>query len=134
MTDLQRGASGIVLAVGLTLGLAACGAQSEVSPVLDTTTSFRQAIADGDGQAACELLNDATRVTLGSDCANAIASEDLPGAASDTGTAEVQGRMAIVQFNDDTIFLAKTPDGWRITAAGCVPQTEGPYQCTVEGP
>ena len=31
------------------------------------------------------------------------------------------------------LFLSQFPDGWKVVAAGCIPQPGRPYQCTVEG-
>lgn len=116
------------------LSLVGCSAQSEADPILTTAADFRQAVSDGDGQAACELLNNATRLEVGDDCATAITALGVPTDSSDDGEIEVEGHAAIVEFDNDTLFFAKTPDGWRITAAGCIPQTDGPYSCTVKGP
>ena len=33
----------------------------------------------------------------------------------------------------DTVFLAHFPTGWKITAAGCRPRPQRPYQCEIKG-
>jgi hypothetical protein len=41
---------------------------------------------------------------------------------------------AQVRLDDDTVFLAAFPGGWRVVAAGCRPRGEAePYDCAVEG-
>lgn len=43
------------------------------------------------------------------------------------------GTMAQVSTAQDTLFLSRYPDGWRIVAAGCRPgRDDEPYTCTVE--
>ena len=36
-------------------------------------------------------------------------------------------------WTGDTVFLLRFPDGWRVSAAGCTPQGEAPYDCEVQG-
>ena len=38
-----------------------------------------------------------------------------------------------VRYDDDVVFLADFPEGWKVTAAGCVPQPDAPYDCKVQG-
>ncbi len=33
----------------------------------------------------------------------------------------------------DTLFLSSVPGGWKVTAAGCTPRPERPYQCRIKG-
>jgi hypothetical protein len=84
----------------------------------------------------CALLAPATLETLESDesapCADAITSIPLPGGTVEA--VEVWGRDAQVRLSGDTVFLTETPSGWRVTAAGCEPRGEMPYDCQVEGP
>jgi hypothetical protein len=43
---------------------------------------------------------------------------------------EVWGAEAQVRLADDTVFLTRTSDGWRVSAAACTPRGEGlPYDC-----
>jgi len=87
---------------------------------------------------ACELLAPDTAKAMaeraGTDCQQALAAAHLP-ADSPLRTAEVAGQSAQVQFDDEVVFLARFPDGWRVTAAGCVrddPDPAVPYDCEVE--
>jgi hypothetical protein len=48
---------------------------------------------------------------------------------------EVAGESAQVRLDGQVIFLAHFPDGWRVTAAGCVredPDPAVPYECEVQ--
>ena len=105
----------VVLATG------ACGGSSDtaVSSVSDT---FRQALAQQDGERACALLSAQTVSDLeqadGRPCATAVLHEDVPTTGNPTGV-EVYGRMAQVRYADDTIFLSRFHQGWRLVAAGC---------------
>jgi hypothetical protein len=47
--------------------------------------------------------------------------------------ADVFGQWARVVLDSDTVFLASFPGGWRVVAAGCQPQGERPYDCTLRG-
>jgi hypothetical protein len=90
----------------------------------------------GDPQARCDLLAPATLATFESDssapCPDAIADVPLPG--GDVTSVEVWGGDAQVRLGSDTLFLTETDTGWRVTAAGCEPRGEAPYECEVEGP
>ena len=90
----------------------------------------------GDGTAACALLAPDTAQQLeqdaGDSCAKAILDEDLPQPSPVSDTA-VFGQWAQVRLADDTVFLAVFPGGWRVVAAGCTPQGDKPYDCTLQG-
>ncbi|WP_433305675.1 hypothetical protein ACQP2F_18715 [Actinoplanes sp. CA-030573] len=93
------------------------------------------AVAAKDGAGACAVLAPDTgaEVAQSADkpCSEAILDDDLPRPGRVLGT-EVYGRRAQVRLDDDTVFLAVFPDGWRVVAAGCTPQGEKPYDCQVE--
>lgn len=96
---------------------------------------FSQSIGRAPGT-ACGLLAPETLKEL--EDADGACSGALPGKLrSVTGPAEsteVYGKDAIVRLATDTIFLARFPDGWRVTAAGCTRQRDGrPYDCKVKG-
>jgi hypothetical protein len=90
----------------------------------------------GDPQARCDLLTQATLTTFESEesapCAEAIADVPLPG--GEVIAVEVWGGDAQVRLGGDTVFLAETDAGWKVTAAGCEPRGEAPYECELEGP
>jgi hypothetical protein len=92
------------------------------------------AVAAGDGEAACALLAPDTAETVAEDepCAEAILDQSLPRPGTVVG-ADVYGQWAQVRLDDDTVFLAAFDGGWRVVAAGCTPRANRPYQCSVEG-
>jgi hypothetical protein len=95
---------------------------------------WQQAVAAHDGAAACALLAPDTAAELDDpSCAEQILDEGLPGPGTPDDT-HVYGQWAQVRLDDDTMFLAVFPGGWRVVAAGCEPQGgDRPYDCTVHG-
>jgi hypothetical protein len=99
--------------------------------------SFEQ-IAPNDAAKACELLaprtHDEVEKAAKKSCAEALPDEDLPDPSPLT-SVDVFGHDAIARFGNDTVFLARFPEGWRITAAGCRPgpSEAKPYDCDISG-
>jgi hypothetical protein len=121
-------------AVTLTAGCA--DSRPRRDAVADTAVLLLTAARDGDGTAACAVLAPDTVSALeqsaNASCAAAIVDEDLP----EPGTARhvrVYGQWAQVVLDDDTVFLAAFPGGWRVVAAGCQPGAERPYDCVLQG-
>jgi hypothetical protein len=124
----------VLATIGCT-ALALSGCASASGPDAEhVATAFEDPATDP--QARCDLLAPATLQTLESDesaaCADAIGQLALPGGA--VRSSEVWGGGAQVRLAGDTVFLTETDDGWKVTAAGCEPQGEAPYDCEVEGP
>ena len=75
--------------------------------------AFERAAVSDAGQ-ACDLLARGTRDEVEKSaqqpCADALGEEDLPD-PSRCSTVEVYGHDAIVRFGNDTVFLARFPDG-----------------------
>lgn len=89
----------------------------------------------GNGAAACDALSDEVQQELteshGS-CETAVIESGIP----DTGQVvdvDVYGTAAQVRYDADVVFLGEFPDGWKVTAAGCAPQADAPYDCKVKG-
>ncbi|MEU7901690.1 hypothetical protein [Actinoplanes sp. NPDC049118] len=103
----------------------------------DVATRLLQAVAAGDGAAACALLAPETAAELadspGPRCEDAVLEESLPAPGAARGV-HVYGQWEQVRLADDTVFLAAFPGGWRVVAAGCKPGGgSGPYDCAVKG-
>lgn len=130
--------AGAVSAI-LALLLAGCAGRgsAENEPVADTATRFLASVASAPDE-GCDLLAPATLEEMeadGEQCADGL--PDAAGSAPESGEprVDVYGRDAMVRWGDQTLFLARFDDGWRVTAAGCEPTGEDlPYDCEVEGP
>jgi hypothetical protein len=119
---------GVVL--GLAVVLAGCASTQEAE-VQRVATAFED--SGGDPGARCDLLALKALAALEQDqsepCDQAIA--NLPLAGGDVQSVEVWGGDAQVRLAGDTLFLAETRAGWRVTAAACQPNGEAPYDCEV---
>lgn len=87
---------------------------------------------------ACELLAPQTAAAVagqaGGNCIRAMAAIERGSAGAVLGT-ELAGPSAQVRLEGGVVFLARFPDGWRVTAALCDrddPDPEVPYRCEVE--
>jgi hypothetical protein len=123
-----------LVAVGALTG---CGSVADREQAASAAAVRLLTAVDGkDGAAACAVLAPGTASEVeqsgGKPCAEAILDEDLPKPGTVTGT-RVYGQWAQVRLSDDTVFVAVFPGGWRVVAAGCNPQGDRPYDCTVQG-
>jgi len=98
--------------------------------------SFDKLAQDSPDQ-ACNLISDYQRTTFEKEekqpCAKALADADLPEPSS-VESVDVYGHDARVVLGKDVVFLARFPEGWRVTAAGCKPRAkDDPYDCVPFG-
>jgi hypothetical protein len=123
----------LALVAGATVLLTGCSSMQRPA-VEDVATTFEN--PSGNPEVRCGLLAPATLTALEKDasspCPEAIQSLPLQGGA--VTSAEVWGRAAQVRIGGDTVFLAETRGGWRVTAAACEARGQAPYDCEVEGP
>jgi hypothetical protein len=119
----------------LVLATAACGS-SQDRAAREVADRFEAAVADRDGRTACALLAPETLAELEQSarepCVEAVVGEGLPG-VRDLEQVRVFGTMAQVRYGDETLFLARFPEGWKVMAAGCAPEPADRYDCQVEG-
>jgi hypothetical protein len=129
----------LAMGVGASL-IAMLGGCASTSPdahdARDRAIEFHQALDSGDDQTACDLLAPQTLTELQREtdaaCPEALAALDLaPG--GDPVHATAYGLSAQVVLTGDTVFLVHTPSGWLVTAAGCRPVPDKPYDCEVKG-
>ena len=129
------------LAVLAAPALAGCSALAPDAPSAEgVAVAFAAAIESGSAAEACAMLARGTVEEIESSedapCEQVILSLGLP-AGGQGRTAEAFGRGAIVELDNDTVFLVGNGAGdvrsWRVTAAGCEPRTERPYDCVVKG-
>ncbi|MGW0034797.1 hypothetical protein ACWDXD_33890 [Streptomyces sp. NPDC003314] len=118
--------------------LCACGApQARQDGASRAGRAFEEALASGAYGAACELLAPESREQLEEDeerpCEKALPSQDLP-RGEGASSVDVHGRQALLRVGAETLFLSQFDDGWRVTAAGCVPRGgDEPYRCALKG-
>jgi hypothetical protein len=140
VTAVRRAAA--VPAAALVLAALAACAGPDAGDARDTVDRFAGAVAAGDGETACALLvpdaADALAADAGAPCADAVVDPAGPLADVVRGTGDVvvtdvhvAGRQAQVVTDSDTLFLALSGEGWVVTAAGCTPREDRPYDCEV---
>jgi hypothetical protein len=119
------------------LALTGCAGQgsAEDRPAAEAAEHFTQDVK-ADPAAACGLLAPQTRVKLEDEqgpCARSLPQSKVPQDAGSVREVKVYGKDAVAYLERDTVFLARFDDGWRVTAAGCTPNGDRPYDCDVEG-
>ena len=123
-----------VLAAITLAGCASAGDREDAAA--DGAVRVLAAVDAQDGAGACAALAPDTveeiEQSAGQPCAEAVLDEDLPAPGRVVG-ADVYGQWAQVRLDDDTLFLAVFPDGWRVVAAGCTPRGKQPYDCRIGG-
>lgn len=116
--------------------LCGCAGQgnAEARNAGDAAVEFSRSV-ESSTAVACGLL--APQTLKGIEDERGPCARSLPDQLSTGGSVEsvaVYGKDAIVRLASDTIFLARFPRGWRVTAAGCTRQQAGrPYDCKVRG-
>ena len=114
---------------------AGCGAPAATEDVDRVATEWLGAAAAGDAARLCALLSPAaaeSAATGDQSCEQAVGDLELPGGGS-VSAVEVWSDEAQVRGSSDTLFLVRLADGWRVSAAGCTPRPDRPYDCDVAG-
>lgn len=132
---MHRG-GGVASLVAVAFTVTGCGSLApNSSAAADAAVAFRNAVQQSDGAAACRLLSPETlhevAQSAGKRCQAAIVEEPVGGRGGPVHV-DVYGQGARVVFADDVLFLADFPSGWRLTAAGCTPRGDKPYDCLVK--
>ena len=116
---------------------AGCAAGSDDESAGAVARELYAAVAAKDGARACSQLSESTIQELESQemkaCEEAVTELQLSG--SDVARATVYLTSARVELRGgDHVFLDKTAEGWKVSAAGCKPQPgeEQPDDCEVE--
>ena len=118
------------------LALAGCGRAGDRASARSVAESFYAAARAHDGTRACTWLSAGARQALEQDqsssCARAIEQLKLSGGAA--RRVEVYSTNAAVALRGgDVVYLETTPQGWRISAAGCRdPAYATPATCEVQ--
>jgi hypothetical protein len=96
---------------------------------------FHRVVAAGDDATACDLLaprtSEEVAKSVGQSCPKALAGAGLPRSTT-ARTTDVYGGNARVVLDGDTVFLSRFGAQWRVTAAGCTPRQDLPYDCDVK--
>jgi hypothetical protein len=125
----------LVLCV-LVAPLSGCGRAQDDRAVRAVTERFLQAVQAREGARACAQLStgavEAIEHDEGERCVEAVVGLDID--ASAVRRTQVFGGEAKVDLADGhSAFLERTRRGWRVSAAGCVPEPrDEPYTCEVE--
>ncbi|QXJ25710.1 hypothetical protein AGRA3207_007239 [Actinomadura graeca] len=124
---------GLIVAA-IVLGVSAgCDRAGDDDDVRTAVQNFESSVREHDGAAACRALSPKAAESLesgGKDCAAQITDLGLrPGGIA---AVQVWGERAQARLSDQTVFLVRFPDGWKIAAAGCQREPEGPYDCEVQ--
>jgi hypothetical protein len=132
------GAKVLVSACVLALVAVGCGTGERENDAAAVTERFHAALEAGDGQAACDALNEETASKLEQEeqkpCEEAILELELPRGGT-VAVGHVEMRSAYMRLADGGAdFLDEGPRGWKVSAAGCRPTVpEHPYECELEG-
>ena len=127
-----------LLALLVLSGSVLAGCAPEGTAAAEAAEAFHRDVAGSDMAAACSLLQSKTREeTARSSDAGTCESQLEKAQFTDPGKllgTEQFGRNAFVEFENDTVFLAASDAGWKITGAGCTANgEEAPYTCEVGG-
>ncbi|WP_229848517.1 hypothetical protein [Streptomyces melanogenes] len=132
----MRRITGWVLAGTLCLAASGCATVGERAGAAEAAArSFERALTASDGVRMCGVLAPATREELEAEapCGQALAALRLPPAPGPAERVDVYGAQARVVFARDSVFPTSFPDGWKVTAAGCIPRQGRPYHCELKG-
>jgi hypothetical protein len=120
----------------LVLVFAACGTGPSAEESQRVVDRFQAAIGSRDGNAACAQLTEHLRTTLeteeGKSCHAAIVGLGLNGLGRAARTRVYLTSALVNVAGSGDAFLDQTPNGWRISAAGCVREGGQEYECRLE--
>jgi hypothetical protein len=117
---------------------AGCGTGDRERDAAAVVERFQSALERDDGAAACEELSPtaarAAEQQERAPCEEAIVRLDLPRDVV-AGKTRVYLRSASVELTSGgKTFLDEGPRGWKVSATGCSPTSQGrPYDCELEG-
>ena len=116
---------------------AGCGTSADRDQARTAAERLYAAVDADDGAAACRELSEQAVEELESQeqspCDEAILDLDLQTPATADSVEVFITSAAVHLSGGDTVFLDETPDGWRVSAAGCREQSSSaPAQCEVQ--
>jgi hypothetical protein len=125
----------VLLACAVLVG---CGASDRAPDAAAVAERFHEAIGSQDGAAACGELAEETASKLeqqeGRPCEEAILDLEIPGEGRSVETNVYVITASVSLAAGGKTFLDEFDDGWKVSAAGCVPTAPNlPYDCELEG-
>ena len=124
-----------LLAALLVLGLSGCGTTTSEDDARGSAQRFFSALTRHDGEAACHELAEETATAVADEekkpCGEAVLSLGLPTAPVRHLEVYLGSAQAKLQ-GGGAVFLDETAKGWKVSAAGCEPQSGKPYDCDLE--
>ncbi|MGS0685807.1 hypothetical protein ACVBEQ_11795 [Nakamurella sp. GG22] len=134
--ESRRKAARAVALAAAVLSTTSCAAlRPDAETAGRVASDFTTAVTAHDTGAACSLLAPATRSELesdGSSCEQALLDKQIPTGGAIEHTAAF-GRSAQVVLRGDVVFLSDFNGRWLVTAAGCRPERDAPYDCALTG-
>jgi outer membrane murein-binding lipoprotein Lpp len=132
--DAVRTSTAVVAAVSILVALSGCSSAHDEAAE-QAVEQLHASLRADDGAAACDQLSEDVQKELtqseGS-CATAVMEAGIPDGGR-VRDVRVYGTTAQVRYDEDVVFLAEFPDGWKVTAAGCSAEAGAPYDCQVQG-
>ncbi|MDQ1484273.1 MAG: hypothetical protein QOF35_2349, partial [Actinomycetota bacterium] len=126
----------VILVSVLGLATGCTSLRPDASGAGSVAQRFHAALTDHKPGAACGLLAPRTlegvEQSAKAPCPKALTDAGLPNATTVTAT-DLYGYNARVVLAGDTVFLARFGRQWKVTAAGCKPRPDLPYDCDVKG-
>jgi hypothetical protein len=125
----------LVLALAAVV-VAGCGRSGDRATVRSVAEGFYAAVDGHEGVRACALLSAGARQAIEQDesapCARAVDHLKLSGRRAQR--VVIHSTNAAVELGGgDVVYLETTPQGWRISAAGCRdPAYDKPADCELE--
>jgi hypothetical protein len=128
----------LIVAVSACAAAAGCGASDRESDAAAVAERFHAAIEQRAGGAACEELSEDARGRLEQQerkpCEEAILGLELPRGGTAARTVVYVTTASVSLAEGGTTFLDEFDQGWKVSAAGCVPTApDQPYECELEG-
>jgi hypothetical protein len=119
----------------LALVLPGCGTASSEHDARGSVQRFFAALSRHDGNAACHELSEEAASSVASDekkpCGEAVLSLGI-GTAPIKDVAVYMDSAQVKLQGGGAVFLDETPKGWKVSAAGCKPQSGKPYDCDLQ--
>jgi hypothetical protein len=115
-----------------------CGTTDRAPDAAAVAERFHAAVEERDGEAACSDMSEETASKLeqqaGMPCEEAVLELELPGGATAADTSVYTTTASVLLTEGGATFLDEGSDGWKVSAAGCVPTAPDlPRDCELEG-